>query len=44
MSDVAHTPKAVLGDLSGSAIGAGFLAVLVSYADPCLPTSARLKL
>ena len=36
MSDVARTPRPGLGDLSGSAIGAGFLAVLVSYAGPLL--------
>ena len=36
MSDVAHSPRPGLGDLSGSAIGAGFLDVLVSYAGPLL--------
>ena len=36
MSDVTHSARPGLGDLSGSAIGAGFLAVLVSYAGPLL--------
>ena len=36
MSDVSGYRGLCLGDISGSAIGAGFLAVLVSYAGPLL--------
>lgn len=36
MSDVAENQALRLRDISGSAIGAGFLAVLVSYAGPLL--------
>ncbi len=36
MSDAAEYPGLRLSDISGSAIGAGFLAVLVSYSGPLL--------
>ena len=36
MSEAQHPRASVLADLSGSAIGAGLLAVLVSYAGPLL--------